>query len=113
MARYLLPLAALAVAFFITAPPAPAGTVISDQCFPSEVLARTLASEYGERVVALGVASVGIFKGMLIERWESMGGKNWTLTATFPGDKFSCVVAGGDGWQKKRPSPIKPTGLAL
>lgn len=113
MTRYLLPPAALLAAFLITAPPAPADTIISDQCVPREVLADSLAGQYGERVVALGVAAGGIFKGMLIERWESMGGKTWTLTATFPEGKFACVVAAGDGWEKKRPSPVKPTGLAL
>ena len=114
MTRYFLPTAALMAAFLITAPPAPAGTIISDQCFPREVLAATLAGQYGERVVALGVAAGGIFEGMLIERWESIGGKNWTLTATLPGGKFACFVATGDGWEKKkRPSPVKPTGLPL
>ncbi len=105
--------AALIAVFFLATSPASAGTVISDQCFPRQVLADSLAGQYGERVVAFGVAVSGIFNGMLIERWESMGGKNWTLTATFPGDKFACVVAGGDGWEKKRPSPVKPTGLPL
>ncbi len=109
MSRYLLPVAALMAAFFMTAPPASAGTIISDQCFPRQVLADSLAGQYGERVVALGVAAGGIFEGMLIERWESMGGKNWTLTATHPGDPFTCVVATGDGWEKKRRSPVKPT----
>ncbi len=113
MSRYLLPLAALVAAFLITTPPAPADTVISDQCVPRQMLADTLAGRYGERVVALGVAAGGVFKGMLIERWESLGGRSWTLTATFPGEPITCVVAAGAEWEKKRLSPVKPTGLAL
>ncbi len=113
MSRYLLPVAALIAAFLITTPSAAAVTIISDQCLPRQVLANILAGQYSERVVALGVAAGGIFEGMLIERWESMGGKNWTLTATFPGGNSTCVVATGDGWEKKRPAPVKPAGLPL
>ncbi len=113
MSRHLLPVAALMAAFLITAPPASADTIISDQCFPRQVLAAALAGKYGESVVALGVAAGGIFEGMLIERWESMGGKNWTLTATFSGDTFTCIVAAGTGWEEKRPAVVKPLGLAL
>lgn len=113
MSHTRLPMAALVAALVITAPPAPAGTIISDQCAARKVLADTLAGQYGERVVALGVASGGIFEGMLIERWESPGGKSWTLTATVPGAKLTCVVALGGGWEKKPWSPVKPSGLRL
>ncbi len=97
----------------MVAPPALADTIISDQCAPREVLADSLARQYGERVVALGPAVDGVFKGMLIERWESMGGKSWTLTATFPGGPFTCVIATGDEWENKQPSLVKPSGLSL
>ena len=113
MSRFILPVAALVAAFFIASAPSPAGTVISDDCLPRQLFADTIAKRYGERIVALGVAGAGIFKGMLIERWESPGGKSWTLTATFPNDNVLCVVASGEFWSKKRPPPVKPTGLPL
>ena len=111
--RSLVGLAALVAAFFIAAAPASAGTIISDQCFPRQQLEGSLAGQYGERVVALGVAAGGVFKGMLIERWESPGGTSWTLTAALPGAALICVVAAGTDWKKKRPSLAKPLGLPL
>lgn len=68
-------------------------------CYLRSFLVQHLMAAQGERVVGEGraIASTDI----VIERFESDGGKTWTLVATTPGG-VSCVIAIGRDWKNKR-----------
>ena len=72
-------------------------------CGPREVILDALLRKFAETPVEMGLAS----NGSVIERLESYTG-SWTLIMT-TAQKWSCVVAAGEGWAEVAPKPGKGT----
>lgn len=82
--------AALGAAFFMSI----AGPAAAGSCFRRDAVVEHLRESFGERLVALGLASTGV----LIEVFSAPDGTSWTIVVTHP-NGISCPVADGERWQ--------------
>ncbi len=62
-------------------------------CGPRNLVLATLASNYQERPVAMGLSN----SGRLLELMVSQDGKSWTVVTTSP-EGVSCVLDAGAEW---------------
>ena len=67
-------------------------------CASRQQLLQSLAQDYKEAPMALGMSN----DGNVIELLSAKGGKTWTLMITTP-DGISCVVAAGESWEQIDP----------
>ncbi|NIA67767.1 hypothetical protein HBA54_04115 [Pelagibius litoralis] len=74
------------------------------QCAPRDAILQSLAKNYKEAPVNMGVVSTGA----LLEVLVSLSG-SWTIIVTMPGGA-TCLVSSGEGW---RTVPVKDEGPAV
>lgn len=77
-------------------PTASAQAQESQTCGPRATFVKTLAGEFRERTVAVGLVSDG---SAIAEVLTSPDGATWTMLFTLP-TGISCVVATGQNWQR-------------
>ena len=73
-------------------------------CNTREAVLETLATNYNEEPIAVGVTN----SGGLIEVLTDSDGKTWTIIMTSPQGN-SCLVVAGENWRDRRP---RPEGMA-
>ena len=100
MLRSLIATAALLSALWAPASAQP------QQCGERDVVLRLLAERFGEVPVAFGVTNNGALVEVLRTGPDSQG-DSWTIILTSPMG-LSCLVAAGQGWRAKAPSPPDP-----
>ena len=83
---------ALAAVFFLSLSPAISASPV---CGDRAKVIDSLAANYSEEPVAVGVAS----NGGLIEVLKSPHGESWTILFTYPTGP-TCLVASGEAWQE-------------
>ncbi|MAL80211.1 MAG: hypothetical protein CMN55_14080 [Sneathiella sp.] len=86
-------LAAAGAAFFMPVALLPLAAATAEGCLPRAELARQLAAQYGEVLIAQGLSSAG----QLLEIYASPMGDSWSLTETDPAGR-ACLRAAGDYW---------------
>ena len=86
-------LAAAGAAFFMPVALLPLAAATAEGCLPRAELARQLAAQYGEVLIAQGLSSAG----RLMEIYASPMGDSWSLTETDPAGR-ACLRATGNYW---------------
>ncbi len=70
-------------------------TALSQQvCNNRETMIKLLEEKYNEYPKGISTTSTGL----LIERYESLNRKSWTIVVTHPQTKISCVMFNGEDW---------------
>jgi hypothetical protein len=90
----------LPLCFALLPPAAPASA--QEACAPRGYVVQELAEKFGERQVAIGLAT----GGQVMEIFASPT-QEWTLVATYP-DGTSCVVAAGTHLTLAPAQPVSP-----
>lgn len=76
-------------------------------CVPRDVALRNLSKDYGEAVIARGIAGNG---GLMAELLVNETTGTWSIIAVQP-SKMACFIASGDGWQTVKPEPTAEPSL--
>lgn len=97
-------LAAAAVSIMCLAIPPPASA--QQACPPREEVIDLLEGKYGEQAIGRGLSLDG--KG-LAELFVNEETGTWSIVVTDTNGR-SCIVGGGEAWQKLLPSPESPEG---
>ena len=67
-------------------------------CAPMQDMRRFLSVQYSEHPVGLGL----IANGNVLQRFESEGGKSWTMIVVTP-EGMSCILSAGESWARVLP----------
>jgi hypothetical protein len=77
---------------------APPATGQQPKCAPLENMSRARSAQYSEHSVGLGL----IENGNVLQRFESEGGRSWTIIVVRPSG-MSCVWLVGESWARVLP----------